>query len=275
MNPDTAAETSPEQSSKGKPAASPSTATASGDRDSLFSITDEEEQDTSSSTSDEDPSVYYTARTSRSLSTGQIPNVRRYASRRNSGLVSDASSEEFPHRSNLTRRNSNRSRLTAEEFFAGRDPDRRDSNLVYYAHGHPLRARSPSPAPSDLGSDSSSAVGASLAENRRILNEGFDRMAAHQTTLDTIAEHVLAEQERMRHVVARVAAKKQRSLESRRRSRATTEQEAMQMLVEDVPFSADGRGHCDEKEVRRVALDGGRFGLMIDSPYPRMDRYRR
>jgi hypothetical protein len=274
MNPDIAAETSPEQSPKGKPAASPSTATTSGDRDSHFSIADEEEQDSSSSTSGEDPSVYYTARTSSSLSTGQIPNVRRYASRRNSGLVSDASSEEFPHRSNLTRRNSNRSRLTAEEFFAGRDPDRRDSNLVYYAHGHPLRARSPSPAPSDLGSDSSSAVGASLTENRRILNKGFDRMAAHQTTLGSIAEHVLAEQERLRHVVARVAAKKQRSLESRR-SRATTEQEAMQMLVEDVPFSADGRGHCDEKEVRRVALDGGRFGLMSDSPYPRMDRYRR
>jgi hypothetical protein len=274
MNPDIAVETSRHQSPKGKIAAPPSTATASGDRDSLFSAADEE-HDTSSSTRGEDPSVYYTARTSSSLSAGQIP-IRRFTERRHSGLVSNAFSEEFPHRGNLTRRSCNGPRLTAEEFSIGRNPDRRDSNLVYYAShsGHPLRNRTPSPDRSDLGSDSSSAVDDSLAENRRILNEGFERMAARQTTLDSIAEHGLVEQERMRSVVAKVAAKTQRSLESTR-TRATTEQEAMQMLVEDVPFSADGRGHCDEAEVRRVALGGGRHGLMRDSPYPRMDRYHR
>jgi hypothetical protein len=111
MNPDIAVETSRHQSPKGKIAAPPSTATASGDRDSLFSAADEE-HDTSSSTRGEDPSVYYTARTSSSLSAGQIP-IRRFTERRHSGLVSNAFSEEFPHRGNLTRRSCNGPRLTA------------------------------------------------------------------------------------------------------------------------------------------------------------------
>jgi len=46
----------------------------------------------------------------------------------------------------------------------------------------------------------------------------------------------------------------------------------MRMLVEAVPFSADGRGHCDESEVRRVALRGMRWSMMSDSPYPQVYR---
>jgi hypothetical protein len=56
------------------------------------------------------------------------------------------------------------------------------------------------------------------------------------------------------------------------RRRAATEQEAMQTLVGAVPFSADGRGHCDESEVRRVALRGARWSMMSDSPYPQVYR---
>ena len=61
-----------------------------------------------------------------------------------------------------------------------------------------------------------------------------------------------------------------RAVEGRRR--ATTEQEEMQMLVEAVPFSADGGGHCEEAEVRRVAQQGVRWSMMSDSPYPRVYR---
>ena len=75
-------------------------------------------------------------------SVGEFPTIKHSPSRRDSDVVSmhsSASSEEFP-----MRRNNAPSRLT-----------------------------------SDLGSDSSAAVAASLAENRRIFSEGFERMAAH------------------------------------------------------------------------------------------------
>ena len=257
-------------------AASPSTTSTSNSRDSLFSGPDEEE---SSHTSGEDPSVYHTARGSSSSSSLTVEvedfppfhSVRRYTSRRNS----NASSEEFPTRSNLTPRNPNRPRLTVEEFSTGINPDRRDSNLIYHASNEDRR-RVPSPdrasdSESYLGSDSSSAVDASLAANRRIFAEGFGRMEAQQAALERLVQTIVAGQ---RSDFARLARGRFTTVEAHgRRVRAATEEEGMALLVEAVPFSADGRGHCDEAEVRRVALRGKGWGLMSDSPYPRMDGY--
>jgi len=209
-------------------AGSPSTATASANRDSLFSLAGEDHFSHTSG----DESSYITARSSSGslLSAAEEFPIRRYSERRNFDVVSvnsSASSEEFPMRRN------NPSRLT-----------------------------------SDLGSDSSAAVAASLAENRRIFSEGFEKMAAHQSQLEILAQTILVGQERARSDAVRVA-RKRMTVERRR---ATTEQEAMQMLVEAVPFSADGRGHCDESEVRRVALRGMRWSMMSDSPYPQVYR---
>jgi hypothetical protein len=252
-------------------AASPSTASTTNSRDSLFSGPDEEE----SHCSGEDPSVYHTARSSSSSLTVEVEDfppfhsVRRYTSRRNS----NASSEEFPTRSNLTPRNPKRPRLTVEEFSTGINPDRRDSNLIYHASNEDRR-RAPSPdraSDSDLGSDSTSAVGASLATNRRIFAEGFSRMEAQQAALEHLVQTIVAGQ---RSDFARLARGRFTTVEAHgRRVRAATEEEGMALLVEAVPFSADGRGHCDEAEVRRVALRGKGWGLMSDSPYPRMDGY--
>ena len=233
-------------------AGSPSTATASANRDSLFSLAGE---DCSSHTSGDQSSYYIAARgessSSSLLSAEEFPS-RRYTERRDSDV---GTSGEFP-----TIKHS---------------PSRRDSDVVSMhssasSEEFPMRHNNPSRLTSDLGSDSSAAVAASLAENRRIFSEGFERMAAHQAQLEALTQRILARQERARSEVARLARKKTRAVEGRRR--ATTEQEEMQMLVEAVPFSADGRGHCEEAEVRRVALRGVRWSMMSDSPYPRVYR---
>ena len=235
-----------------KNGSSPSTATASANRDSLFSLAGE---DCSSHTSGDQSSYYITARggssSSSLLSAEEFPS-RRYTERRDSDV---GTSGEFP---------------TTKQ-----SPSRRDSDAVSMhssasSEEFPMRRNNPSRLTSDLGSDSSAAVAASLAENRRIFSEGFERMAAHQAQLEALTQRILARQERARSEVVRLARKKMRAVEGRRR--ATTEQEEMQMLVEAVPFSADGRGHCEEAEVRRVALRGVRWSMMSDSPYPRVYR---
>ena len=237
-----------------KNGSSPSTATASANRDSLFSLAGE---DCSSHTSGDQSSYYITARggssSSSSLLSAEEFHSRRYTERRDSDVGSSVG--EFP-----TIKHS---------------PSRRDSDVVSMhssasSEEFPMRRNNPSRLTSDLGSDSSAAVAASLAENRRIFSEGFERMAAHQAQLEALTQRILARQERARSEVARLARKKTRAVEGRRR--ATTEQEEMQMLVEAVPFSADGRGHCEEAEVRRVALRGVRWSMMSDSPYPRVYR---
>ncbi|KAM0693202.1 hypothetical protein Q7P36_006455 [Cladosporium allicinum] len=233
---------------------SPSTATASANRDSLFSLAGE---DCSSHTSGDQSSYYITARggssSSSSLLSAEEFHSRRYTERRDSDVGSSVG--EFP-----TIKHS---------------PSRRDSDVVSVyssasSEEFPMRRNNPSRLTSDLGSDSSAAVAASLAENRRIFSEGFERMAAHQAQLEALTQRILARQERARSEVVILARKKMRAVEGRRR--ATTEQEEMQMMVEAVPFSADGRGHCEEAEVRRVALRGVRWSMMSDSPYPRVYR---
>jgi hypothetical protein len=240
VNGDSPVASSPDQSpadhnalSADKSTASPSAATTSDNRDSLFSVA----EDHSSYTSGDKSSYYFTARSSASLSIEDFP-IRRH----DSDVISTASSEEFPMRRKASRRDS---ATSSGEF--------------------PTRRNNPSRLTSDLGSDSSAAVAASLAENRRIFAEGFARMAAHQAQLEALAQTILDEKERVRSEAVRVAGRRS-ALRSRR---ATTEREAMQVLVEAVPFSADGRGHCDEAEVRRVALRGARWSMMSDSPYPR------
>lgn len=171
------------------------TASASDNRDSLFSVADDQSSCTTS-----DHSSYTTARSTTSLSV---------------------------------------------DFHTQQNPER---------HG------------SDLGSDNPAAVTASLAENRRILDEGFDMMAVNQAGLETLAQTILVEQLRVRSGVVGFA--DTRATPERRKS--ATEHEAMQILVESVPFSAEGRGHCDASEVRRVAMRGERWSLMSGSPYPRL-----
>jgi len=230
-----------------KKAGSPSTATASANRDSLFSLAGE---DHSSHTSG-DESSYITARSSSGslLSAAEEFLMRRYTERRN---FDGFSGEEVAIRRNPSRRAfdvvSVSSSASSEEF--------------------PMRRNNPSRLTADLGSDSSAAVAASLAENRRIFSEGFERMAAHQAQLEILSQTIVVGQERARSDIVRVA-RKRMTVERRR---ATTEQEVMHMLVEAVPFSADGRGHCDESEVRRVALRGMRWSMMSDSPYPQVYR---
>ena len=237
-----------------KNGSSPSTATASANRDSLFSLAGE---DCSSHTSGDQSSYYITARGGSSSS-------------------SLLSAEEFPSRRYTERRDSDVGSSVGEFPTIKHSPSRRDSDVVSMhssasSEEFPMRRNNaPSRLTSDLGSDSSAAVAASLAENRRIFSEGFERMAAHQAQLEALTQRILARQERARSEVVRLARKKMRAVEGRRR--ATTEQEEMQMLVEAVPFSADGRGHCEEAEVRRVALLGVRWSMMSDSPYPRVYR---
>lgn len=93
-------------------------------------------------------------------------------------------------------------------------------------------------------------------------------MEAQQAALERLVQTIVAGQ---RSDFARLA--RGRFTVESRRVRAATEEEGMALLVEAVPFSADGRGHCDEAEVRRVALRGKGWGLMSDGPYPRMDGY--
>jgi hypothetical protein len=229
-------------------AGSPSTATASDKRDSLFSLAGE---DTSSHTSGDQSSFYITARGSSS----------------SSSLL--AAAEEFPTRRYTERRASD----VGFGVPTKRNPPRRDSDAVSIGSNasseeFPMRRNNSACRTSDLGSDSSAAVAASLAENRRISSEGFERMAAHQAQLEALTQRVLFRQERACSDVFRLA-RKEMGVERRR---AVTEQEAMQMLVESVPFSADGRGHCEEAEVRRVAMRGARWSMMSDSPYPQVYR---
>jgi hypothetical protein len=237
-----------------KNGSSPSTATASANRDSLFSLAGE---DCSSHTSGDQSSYYITARGGSSSSSSLL------------------SAEEFPSRRYTERRDSDVGSNVGEFPTIKHSPSRRDSDVMSMhssasSEEFPMRCNNPSRLTSGLGSDSSAAVAASLAENRRIFSEGFERMAAHQAQLEALTQRILARQERARSGVVRLARRKMRAVEGRRR--ATTEQEEMQMLVEAVPFSADGRGHCEEAEVRRVALRGVRWSMMSDSPYPRVYR---
>jgi hypothetical protein len=236
----TAGNTTPTDNNAG----SPSTATASDKRDSVFSLAGE---DRSSHTSGDQSSFYITAR----------------GSSGSSSLL--AAAEEFPTRRYTERRASD----VGFGVPTKRNPSRRDSDAVSVGSNasseeFPMRRNNSACRTSDLGSDSSAAVAASLAENRRIFSEGFERMTAHQSQLEALTQRVLVRQERTRSEVV-----KNMTMERRR---ATTEQEAMQMLVEAVPFSADGRGHCEEAEVRRVALRGTQWSMMSDSPYPRVYR---
>jgi len=180
-----------------KNAGSPSTATASANRDSLFSLAAEDHPSHTSG----DESSYITALSSSGslLSAAEEFPIRRYTERRN---FDGFSGDEVPVR---------------------RNPSRRASDVVSVSSSasseeSPMRRNNPSRT-SDLGSDSSAAVAASLAKNRRIFSEGFERMAVHQAQLEILAQTILVGQERARSDVVRVA-RKRMTVERRR---ATTE----------------------------------------------------
>ena len=249
---DSAVASSPDQSpadpetvpTNNTPASAFTTSASSCDRGSLFSAVAD---DTLSHTSG-DGSSYTTARSSTSMSAEEF-DITPNLSRRDSvfSISFGASAGDFPILPNLTRRDSVSSRSTSastEEFPMRPTPARRDF---------------------DLGSDDPALAATALAENRRIFAEGFNRMAAHQVELEALAQTIRVEQTRARAGVVGLQERRV-ALQCRR---PATEREAMLMLIESVPFSAEGRGQCEEAEVRRVARNGVRWSLISDSPYPR------